>query len=228
MRTDILRAAILYMQGGIYLDLDTVTVAPLISLLNAPHFIGSEFIVWPKTIRASRSPTVWAHYLALDLLRKVLRQLPYGWKLFRRVEGLYFRGVNNAIMGARARSRLCSDYLYAMLVVSAECRRQTYALGPDLLQEIVDRHRYDDLIIHGPETFYPLSPEISEHWFRTYHDVRLDDLLSAETRVVHWYASIHQKQNVAKINPNYIRQRRDNQPYSMLVYANIRNFSELK
>ena len=226
MRTDILRAAILYLQGGIYLDLDTITVAPLLSLLHVPQFVGSEFVVWPKIVRASRSPTVWAHHLALDLLRKLLRQMPYGWKAFSRVEGLYFLGINNAVMGAQAKSRLFSDYLHAMLAVPADCRAQPYALGPDLLQEVVDRYRYDDLTIHKPRTFYPLPPEISEHWFRTYRNLRPSDVLSSQTYVVHWYASVRRKHNVTRINPDYIRQHRDNQLYSMLVCTNIRRLPE--
>ena len=227
MRTDILRVAILYQQGGIYLDLDTITIAPLLPFLHGPQFVGSELIVWPKTVRVSRSPTVWAHHLALDLLRKMLRRMPYGWKTFRRVEGLYFRGFNNAVMGAEAKSRLFFDYLHAMLAVSADCRTQTYALGPDLLQEVVSRYQYDDLTIQAPQAFYPMPPEISEHWFRAYRSVQLTDVLSAETHVVHWYASVHGKQNVARIDPDYILQHKDKQLYSMLVYESISNFLEL-
>ena len=46
-RTDMLRAAILFQQGGIYLDLDTVTVSSLRPLLDARLFAGCEYIVWP-------------------------------------------------------------------------------------------------------------------------------------------------------------------------------------
>ena len=107
MRADVLRAAILYLQGGIYLDMDTVTVASLRPLLGVPQFVGSEFIVWPHAVRTSRSPFVWARHLALDLMRKAMRLLPGGWQAFRRVEGWYFPGVNNAVMGA-APGRPCS------------------------------------------------------------------------------------------------------------------------
>lgn len=221
MRTDILRAAILYLQGGVYLDLDTITTASLLPLLVTPQFVGSEFIVWPHWVRSSRSPAVWTRHLILDLLRKSLRQMPDGWKKFRRIERLYFRGVNNAVMGAEPNSRLLSDYLHAMVGVPPERQAQPYALGPDLLQEVVNRYQQDDLTIAEPQVFYPLPPEISEHWFRIGRDVRLDGVLSAETRVVHWYASVRTRSRVARINPEYVQEHRQHQLYSALVCSCI-------
>ena len=222
IRSDILRAAILYAYGGIYLDLDTVTVASLIPLTKVPHFLGAEFIVWPEFVRDSRSPALWGRHLALDLLRKVLRWAPQGWRAFRKVEGLYFLHVNNAAMGAEEHSTLFSSYLHAMLDLSPERQRQRYALGPKLLQDVVQRFQPKDLTIQQPEVFYPLPPEISEHWFRTVRVVRLNKVLSARTRVVHWYASVRTKPLVAQISPGYVRKHRDRQLYSALVCSCIR------
>jgi hypothetical protein len=226
MRSDVLRAAILYLQGGVYLDLDTVTTASLLPLLEAPQFVGSEFIVWPQAVRTSRSPFVWAKHLTLDVLRKILRRMPRGWQQFRRVEKFYFRGVNNAVMGAEANSPLLQAYLRAMLAVPPERRAQPYALGPDLLQEVVDRYRQGGLIIQEPKVFYPLPPRISELWFRIDRNARLDAVLSAETRVVHWYASVRTKGRVALIDPTYVRENRERQLYSALVCSCIRNLPE--
>lgn len=224
MRTDILRAAILYMQGGIYLDMDTITVASLKPLLDKPQFVGSEFIVWPHSVRVSTSPSVWARHLTLDIARKILRHLPNGWRSFRRIEKFYFRGVNNAVMGAQARAPLFYDYLQAMIAMGPKRQVQAYGLGPDLLQEVVDRHRGGDLTVHGPEIFYPLPPEISEHWFRIGGDVRLSEVLFEETRVVHWYASVRTKSRVVQITPEYVREHQDRQLYSALVCHCIRHF----
>jgi glycosyl transferase-like sugar-binding protein len=221
MRTDILRAAILYAQGGIYLDLDTVTVAPLCPLLHTAQFVGSELVVWPPIVRNSRSPLVWARHLTLDLLRKAFRLMPHGWKLFRRIERFYFRGLNNAVMGAEANAGLFSDYLRAMLAVPPHRLARAYALGPDLLREVVARYRQGDLTIQEPRVFYPLPPEISEHWFRVGRGVTLDAVLSPETRVVHWYASVRTKSRVAQIDPDYVRTHRTRQLYSMLVWSCI-------
>ncbi|HVJ55670.1 MAG TPA: glycosyltransferase [Aliidongia sp.] len=226
VRSDVLRAAILYLQGGIYLDLDTITTASLRPLLAATQFVGSEFIVWPLFVRASRSPLIWARHLALDLLRKVLRRMPGGWKAFRHVEKFYFRGVNNAVMGAEAGSPLLSDYLRAMLAVPVASRMQAYALGPDLLQAVVDRYQPDDLIVQEPRVFYPMPPRISEQWFRIAPGARSDEVLSADTRVVHWYASVRTKSRVALIDPQYVRDHRQDQLYSALVWSCIRDFPE--
>ena len=156
MQSDLLRAAILYRQGGIYLDLDTVTVASLRPLLETGPFVGSEFIVWPRAARHSRSPAVWARHLSLDALRRAsLRAMPRGWKGFRRVERFYVRGLNNAAMGACARAGLFSDYLHAMLAVPPARLSEAYALGPDLLAEVVARHARGALAIHDPAVFHP-------------------------------------------------------------------------
>lgn len=226
MRTDVLRAAILFQQGGIYLDLDTVTVASLLPLLDATQFVGCEYIVWPHFVRASRSPARWARSLALDLLRKAMRRMTGGWKNFRLVERFYYRGLNNAVMGAEPNSRLFACYLRAMLTLTPERLRQAYALGPDLLQAVVDHDRKDDLIVHDPRVFYPLPPEISEHWFRISDNVRLDAVLSAETRVVHWYASVRTKSRVGLITPTYVREHQRHQLYSALVCSCVSNLPE--
>ncbi len=226
IRSDILRVAILYAHGGIYLDLDTVTVASLLPLTGVPQFVGSEFIVWPHFVRISRSPTLWARHLALDLLRKALRKIPHGWQAFRKIERLYSLHVNNAAMGAEANSSLFSSYLHAMLDLSPERQMQRYALGPKLLQEVVQHHRPDDLTIQEPQVFYPLPPEISEHWFRPVRVVRLDEVLSTQTRVVHWYASVRTKPLVAQISPGYVRQHRERQLYSALVCSCIDELPE--
>lgn len=226
IRSDLLRVALLYLHGGVYLDLDTVTTASLRPLLDAAQFVGCERIVWPHSVRSSRSPALWFRSIALDLLRKAMRRAPHGWAMFRHVESLYYRGINNAVMGAEAGSPLCGLYLRAMVALPASRRLQLYALGPDLLQEVVARFAADDLTIAEPHVFYPLAPEISEHWFRMSRRVRLEAVLSRETRVVHWYASVRTRSKVAAIDPSYVRKHRERQLYSALVCACIRNLPD--
>ena len=223
IQSDLLRAAILYREGGVYLDMDTVTTSSLVPLLNTRQFVGCEFIIWPHFARTSRSPILWVRSLTLDLIRKVLRRTPHGWRLFRLVEHWCYRGINGAVMGAEASSPLLEDYLRAMLMVPPERQNQPYALGPDLLQEVIARYARDDLSIQEPHVFYPLPPEISEHWFRIGRKVRLDAVLSAETRVVHWYASVRTKSCVAPIDPDFVRHHRERQLYSALAWECIRN-----
>jgi hypothetical protein len=220
-RADVLRAAILHSEGGIYLDLDTVTVASLQPLLRAEQFVGNEHIVWPQAARVSRSPVVLARHIALDIVRKIFKAVPYGWKSFRRFQGIYPLGVNNAVMGAVAGSGFMAEYLLAMLDLSEERQAERYALGPQLLQDVIRRHQTDDVVILPPETFYPLPPEISEHWFRRVRTPKLDQVMPATTRVVHWYASVRTRQLVAELSPAYVMANRGRQLYSALVWGHI-------
>ncbi len=225
MRSDVLRAAILYDQGGIYLDLDTITVGSLLPLITS-QFVGTEFIIWPHFVRASRTPSLWARQLALDLARKACRRLPEGWKLFRKLERFCFPSINNAVMGAEAGSRLISDYLHAMVKLAPARQTKRYALGPHLLQEVVSRYKQGDLVVQEPRVFYPLPPQISEHWFRITRRVALGDVLWPETRVVHWYASVRARDLIGQITPGYVRRNQDRQLYSALVCSCIGRLPE--
>ena len=215
MRADVLRSAILYSEGGVYLDLDTVTVASLLPLLGAETFVGSESIVWPDRVRRSRSPVLWARHLALDVVRKVLSGMPHGWKAFRLVERFYAKSVNNAVMGAVRHSAFFADMLREMVAGRPDLGSR-YALGPHLLQRMVARHSGDGLVVHVPSVFYPLAPEISRHWFRIGTRASLAGLLSADTRIVHWYASVRTA-GLARMTPDDVRRNRHRQLYSALV-----------
>jgi len=220
-RSDLLRAAILYAEGGIYIDMDTVTVAPLAGLLDATQFIGAEQIVWPHWVYGSRSPLVWAKHLTLDVLRKALRLTPAGWRGFRLVQGWYVSAVNNAVMGAEPQAPLFADALRVMAGLPAGARPSPYALGPDLYQSLLRSLSYPGLVVHPPARFYPLPPEISEHWFRPCRRAEsvLAEILLPETLVVHWYGSIRNAANLAQISPASVRQLAPTQLYSALVQA---------
>ncbi len=220
MRADLLRAAILYAEGGVYLDLDTITVAPLTPLLAAEAFVGSESIVWPDSVRRSRSPLVLGRHLGLDAIRKLLCSVPGGWRAFRHVERFYARSVNNAVMGAVPQSAFIAAMLREMAGEPIDLGART-ALGPGLLQRMLARQAWEGLVVHPPSVFSPLAPEISRHWFRTAANVRLDRVLSAETRIVHWYASVRTAHAVAGITPDTVRRDRHRQLYSALVCAHL-------
>lgn len=221
MRSDVLRAAILYMNGGIYADLDTITVRSLLPLTEASAFVGAELIVWPPSARSSWSPMVLGKHLLLDLLRKTCRRMPGGWRAFRRFERFYVQSLNNAVMGAEARSPLLAAYLSAMASLPHDLALQPYALGPHLLNDVVQRSDPGPLVIQEPRVFYPLAPEISEHWFRTVRSIPLATILLTETRIVRWYASVRTRERVASITPTSVLKNRDRQLYSALVCSCI-------
>jgi len=227
IRADMLRVAILYLKGGVYLDLDTVTRTSLVPLLEARQFVASERVIWPPFVRTSRSPALWCRSLTLDLLRKTMRRAPRGWEMFRWVEGFCYRAVTNAAMGAEANSGLCARYLRAMAAMAPQQCAQLYTLGPDLLQELADQFSNDELTVMEPEVFCPLPPQISEHWFRVSRSVRLSAALCAQTRVVHWYASVRTRLKVAAMDPQYVREFRERQLYSALVYSCVRTLPSM-
>jgi hypothetical protein len=221
VRSDILRVAILLTRGGVYLDMDTVTTRSLRPLLDTACFLGWEYVVWPLAARQHRTPALWLRQISLDAVRKLLRLAPGGWRAFRAVQGSYFRNVNNAVMGAEPGAPLLVAYLRAMLQVPPECQGLPYMLGPDLLQAVIEADSQSGLVIHRPEVFYPLPPEISEHWFRIGPLGPVEAILATDTRVVHWYASVRSRPLVAHISPAYVQDNRGRQLYSRLVHSMI-------
>lgn len=227
--SDILRAAILYRQGGIYLDVDTLTIASLRPLLRDQQFIGLENIVWPYWVKTARSPLPWARAVGLDLIRKTLRRMPNGWRLFRSVQGLYFKAVNGAIMGGAPQAPLFATYLQSMINLPSALQSRANMLGPDLLQVLIQQQGIQNLRIYPPDTFYPLPPEISEHWFRpcTNAPALLKKAIQSQTLIVHWYASVRSKPYVKQINPDFILKNQNTQLYSALICKLLPDLNKL-
>jgi hypothetical protein len=216
-RSNVLRAAMLFTEGGVYLDFDTVTIRPLAPLLEeAGAFCGAERWAFPAHPERSRDPrqltAAWTRTGARDLMRR----LPGGWRWFRQVEGLYPVAVNNAVMGCRARHPLLRELLTRMVETPERQRQDRHALGTHLLQQTIAGYRGNDLIIHPPEVFYPLGPEICEHWFR-HSRARLSQFIAPTTRVVHWYASSRTERFIPSIDPRWVHAHHQSQPFSTLA-----------
>jgi hypothetical protein len=216
-RANMIRAAILAAEGGVYLDTDTITVGSMRPLLDAGAFCGQERVVFPATVMRSRSPWVKARAVGLTTFRDLCRRLPQGWRVFRRGEGAFALAVNNAVLGAAPGHPLIRGLLAAMLEVPEARQTVRYALGTHLLQDRVAAYEGDDLVLHPPEVFYPLGPVVSQHWFRLGGPPPVAEVLSEQTRVVHWYASVRTKHLVPKIDPAYVRAHADRQLFSALA-----------
>ncbi|MFO8072607.1 MAG: glycosyltransferase [Polyangia bacterium] len=217
-RSNMVRAAILAAEGGVYMDTDVVCVRSFGPLLDAGVFCGEERIALPAEVRRSRSPAVWAGAAARLAVRDLLRRAPAGWRAFGRLEGLYPAAVNNAVLGARPGHPLVAELLERM--VEMPPRRQTvrFALGTGLLQDLVrERGAEEDLRVHRPDLFYPLPPEISEHWFRIGGRPRLEEALTPRTVAVHWYASVRTRQLLPRIDERYVRRHSDRQLLAALL-----------
>ncbi len=216
-RSNVLRAALLYTRGGIYLDFDTVTIGSLSPLLDeAGAFCGTEYLAFPhdpaRRRNVRRLVAAWARTGARDVLRRV----PQGWRWFRRVQDWYPAAVNNAVMGCRPGHPLLRDLLSRMVDAPERQQQSRYGLGTHLLQQAVADYQTPDLVVHPPEVFYPLGPEISEHWFRQSR-APLSKFVTPKTRVVHWYASVRTARVVPRLDPMWVLQHHRSQPFSALA-----------
>jgi len=216
-RVNLLRMAVLASEGGVYLDADTVTLRSFDELTSPGGvFCGEERLVFPGT-RSSALARLRPSALARVAVRDVFRRLPGGYRGFRHFERFYPTAVNNAVLGAEAGHPLVRELLARAARLPAERRTVRYALGTHLLQEVVADYSGADLRVLEPEAFFPLGPEISEHWFRERSRVELDEVLGPKTVLVHWYASVRTRQYVERIDAGYVAVHAERQLFSALA-----------
>jgi hypothetical protein len=218
-RANLLRIAILMGEGGVYLDLDTITMRPLDPLRTAHGaFCGEERVIWPAAVRRTPGLAMRGSNVLRAGARELHRMLPGGWRGFRTIEPLYPAAANNAVVGAEQGHPFVQRLLDNMLAVPEPRVRVRFALGTHLLQDTLAHYREADLRVLPPRYFYPLGPEISQHWFRVRGSLPpLDHVISEDTLVVHWYASVRTRRIVPQINADYVRANADRQLFSALV-----------
>ncbi len=217
-RSNILRLLVLAAHGGVYLDTDTITVRSLRDLCTAGGFFcGHERIAMP--VRWLRSGRVLDRGKAAALigLRHAFRLYPRGYLGFRFVEGLYPLAANNAVMGSEPGHAFVMQLLEAMLELPADRQCKRFALGTHLLQQQLALEEALDVHVHPPDFFYPLGPEIADHWFRQHSRHELSQVLSPHTRVVHWYGSTHRRRQMQRLSPAYVRARAGRQMLCQLA-----------
>jgi hypothetical protein len=215
-RSNLLRVALLYRDGGVYLDTDTVTVRSFAPLWRERSFCGLERIALPARIVRSRRPGVWIGAMVRLGLRDFCRRMPEGWRLFRLVSRLYALAPNNAVVGGRPGDSFLRRWLEAMTALPPEHQQRRFALGPHLLQHLIAAEAHDSPRLCPAEMFYPLAPEVSQHWFRAVRQPRVHQAISSATISVHWYASVRTRALVPHIDAQYIRAHADRQLFSAL------------
>lgn len=217
-RSNVLRVALLRQRGGVYLDTDTVTYRSFTPLrMRAGAFCGQERLVFPGSESSFLASRLAPAALARMFLRDVCRRIPAGYRYFRQLEPYYPAAVNNAVLGAEAGHHFVADLIERMLALPRERRRVRFALGTHLLQRAVRESRFPDLEVLPPAVFFPLGPEISEHWFKSRGRVRLEDAVRPETLLVHWYASVRTEPYVSRIDAAWIEAHAGRELFSTLV-----------
>jgi hypothetical protein len=99
-----------------------------------------------------------------------------------------------------------------MLELPAEKQLRRYALGTHLLQRTLrEKPSAQAVVVHPQAAFYPLGPELSEHWFRLQRRIQLDEVLTPETYVVHWYASVRTRKWVQRMDYDFVQRHAPDQ-----------------
>ena len=194
--SDILRYLVLYREGGVYLDLDTITVRDLRPLLTAPGFCGRERIL--VDARTHRRRSFWRYFrtVPLDVARWICSRTNWGIRAFSRIADLFPAAINGAVLALPARHSIAGEALRRVPDLVPELERRRPVIGPDLLQGLIDGDGDGglraDVTVFGPSHFYPLGPQMATQVFRVWRSARdldraLGDCVGPDTYVLHWY-----------------------------------------
>lgn len=191
-RSNLARAIVLYLRGGIYLDLDVLVLRDLLPLRRYPAFVGSEHIVWPGWACRGVSLQRLIKSPLLGLLRKLTVALPEGERLFQHTAGWYPRAVNGAVLGARAGHPFLTWLLQRTCEVPEAEWQLKHRLGTHVLQRSEAAYPRTDLMILPPAAFFPLGPEVSRQYFRQRQspEQTAQRIVRPDTYALHWYSSV--------------------------------------
>lgn len=224
-RANLMRAAILNAEGGVYIDMDVVTLKSFEPLRHTGMFCGAEPVAFPGSLVEQPTLSGYARAHAINLFRELLRLSPRGPHWFSRYAHWFSLAPNNAIVGAQAGHPALVRLLDNMLDLPADRQLRRYALGTHLLQRIVRTDDSQTLTVHPQAAFYPLGPQLSEHWFRiqrlTRVRVRLTDVIAPDTYAVHWYASVRTHRWVTRMDAEFVRSHHGDQLLSELLAAHV-------
>lgn len=218
-KSDIARMAILFREGGVYLDTDTLTHRPLAPVCDeSDAFCGEERLVFPKWVRESWNPKVKVRAYSQTAMRSLLAKLPGGWRGFQRIERFYPRAINNAVLGSAPGHAFPGIALERMKSM-ADAKLGPFSLGPHLLMDIA--HDVEGLKVHPADVFYPLSSEIAAQWFRKGTGRHARAMATADNRVIHWYASVSTRKVIDQMTPTWIRTHATSVAFCALAEASV-------
>ena len=193
-RSNILRYALLYLNGGIYLDFDTVVTRSLSDLAGHQCFIGEENVWVGDEDRVAGKWWVCLYPKNLFWLASwLLRRADSAWfsgklqiaRVLEKTDAIWSKiQPNNAVMGAVAQSPFVRELLLECLDTDFTVR---YATGPTLVSQVATN--FPHLVSILPVNFfYSVAPGES---FRFFSDRTLE--LPSEAYLIHYAASNHKK-----------------------------------
>ncbi|NCX04333.1 MAG: glycosyltransferase [Actinobacteria bacterium] len=193
-RSNILRYALLYLNGGVYLDFDTVVTRSLSDLAGHQSFVGEENVWVGDEDRVAGKWWVCLYPRNLFWLTSwLLRRADSAWfsgklqlaRFLQRTDAIWSKKQpNNAVMGAVTKSPFIRELLLACLNTDFTVR---YATGPTLVSQVAAH--FPHLVSVLPVNyFYSVAPGES---FRFFSDQTLT--LPTEAYLIHYAASNHKK-----------------------------------
>lgn len=194
-QSNLLRYAILYDRGGIYLDFDILALRDFRHLLHHPAFVGEEQVWKVNEARVEGRREPWMvgptlSYVAAYALSRGWsfaggRSLAGSW-IVRKLDAAWSRpNLNNAVLGAEPRSAFVRRLLVAALEASPTRR---FALGPTLVSQAwqADRSEVERL---PSAAFYFEPPTYSFRFFEGAAVTPPEDAL-----LVHYVNSNHRRE----------------------------------
>lgn len=191
-RSNLLRYALLWHEGGVYVDFDVIVQRPLPDLAGGSAFVGEERVWRHDNARVAGSwgpamipgTVAWAvSWAAVQAdcrllggrarMSSALAPLGRFWATFQ---------PNNAVIGVPPRSEFIRRVLERALTVDPTVR---FALGPTLVAGIVDDHP-ETVEVLPPDVLYAVPPGES---IRFFEDTTLE--LPPESALIHYVGSNH-------------------------------------
>jgi Glycosyltransferase sugar-binding region containing DXD motif len=192
-KSNVLRYAILWREGGIYLDLDVLVVRSLAPLRERECTLGTELVWSADEARVAGRREPWMIKPSLAFAAAVAsRRLEVG--LGARLGARWHRWLerrwsaaqpNNAVIAAAPRARFLTALIERAPSVDATVR---FRLGPTLVTEVA-RQEPALVTLLDPQVLYFVPPSQS---FRFFHDGALT--LPERALLIHYVSSNHKRE----------------------------------
>ncbi|MFT6395279.1 MAG: hypothetical protein ACJAYU_000021 [Bradymonadia bacterium] len=192
-REDVVRAALLWQHGGVFLSLDTVAVSSFDDVFARNEFFCGESATTRPSSNSKRS------FVAAAVRKRLGRALERAPRAASRAAEFWPKVASPAVMGAPAQDPFVGRLLAAMAHAHVEERRKPGALGSDILESVLNKSR-TGTVLYPSTVFDPCGGPRASWWFHDPSPTTLSALKSRETLTLRWHQEIAPRQIVAIID----------------------------
>ena len=213
-RTNLARTLILYVYGGIYLDVDVLVLKDLAPLRKETGFLGYEKALWTYKNKQN-SFYRFVKGPLFEVLRFIAVHTPLGYRFYQRVAPLFPDAINGAVSGFRPLNKDLELAINTIIQMPMDVKKRTLVLGPHLWQKIEEHLQETRLFDY--RYFYPLGPLVAKHYFRKRNDPsrHADRILSDQTFVAHFCLS--STKGLYRYSPESIEELSKEEAYAYLA-----------